>query len=289
MAESHLGEVMDGERNAGESVVMTVSAEGSAAHLAGETLARTLGIAEAEAAQLIARGDALIEAQRLTAPCRALLQVLGVRVAALSPGGARFDLSLRLPDRRQGKVLTALCSRDELAAMAGPAGLVMADLGAEEARARALILRESGLQVTLAARAGAVYDIFAPKGTVISAELERYLAILGCGRSEEALACGLEARAASLVLARFGALGLVCVHEDFQCFDLFIAGSGELSLNEAADFLASRGVADAHAALREGRAIRIEDGLNRKAARQFLADYRQIGLSVRLSLCGLAA
>lgn len=281
---------MDGERIAEEAVMMMVSSVGSAAALAGDTLARALGIEETEAAAVIARGDALVStAGRLTAPCLSLLRVLGVRVAELHRGGARFDLSLRLPDPRQGREVTALCSRGEQAAMAGPAGLVMPDLGAEEARARAQILRESGLQVTVAARDGAVHDLFAPAGFVAPAALTRYLALLGCEASEEALACGLEARAADLVLARFGGLGLVCVNQAFQRYDLYITGSGALSCLEAADFLASRRVVEAHDRLQKGQAIRIETGLSRKLARQFLLDYRHIGLAARLQLCGLDA
>jgi len=281
---------MDVERVADEAVVLTISAGEGAALVARETFARAFGIASGEAERLLARGEAILATRaQASESCLTLLRLLGVRVGPLHQAAPRFDLSLRLADPADVALrqrLAGLCPGADLAQLEGPEGLVLRDLGGEAARVWLALLRQAGVLVTLGAQAGAVHDLFAPYGFVAPPDLARYLAILGLDRSEQALACGLEAATLARVLARFDGLGLHGVHQAFQRCDLYITGTGALSRRDVADFLASRGLPGAFEALCEGRPIRLERELNRKATRQFLNDYRHIGLAARAVLSG---
>ncbi len=254
------------EEVAESALRVTIAPGRGRAMLARDVLARAFGLEGAEAERLLARGGTLSG----RAPSLALLRLLGVQ-ADLSTEAPRFDLSLRLGDPE----------------VEGPAGIVLEDLPQEAAQATARALRGDGVQVTLAPHLGALYDVFAPARGPLPEALRQYLKLLGAGETEgPALVAGLEAQVARLVTARFRALGLIAVHQAFQRFDLWVTGSGRLSLREAADFLAARGMGDPGAL---ARGVRVERGLTRAAARQFLNDYRHIGLPARLTLCGMPA
>ena len=238
----------------------------------------------------LARGQGEPPAAR-TSPGASLAQLIGLSAASHD---TRHDLCLRLADP------TDLAPRDWLARdwplapvelLDAPSGLVIRALDGAEARATLLFLQDRGFEVTLTSGWGCLHDVFAEApGFRPSAALEQYLRILGPGEVEPlshvdgALAAGLEARTAELLVARFA--GLISVPRAFQRFDLYVTGPGLLSPREAADFLASRGRAHP-GRLAPGQVMRAESRLNRAAARQFLQDYRQIGLPTELRLCGL--
>jgi hypothetical protein len=292
---SQPGEVMDTERAAEGAVLITVAAGQGSAMLARDTLARAFGICRDEAARVLAEGGEVVAQAEAQASSRALLPLFGVQALSLQAAGARYDLSLRLADPRDAAArarISAFCPEADLAALGGAAGLVLADLPAEAARATAVALqRKPGVQVTMARQTGSLYDIFAPTGFVPPPALMRYLVLLGHGAWAPvanfggALVSGLESRLAERVVARFGGLGLFAINQAFQRFDLSVTGAGILPLREAADFLASRGVAEADVALEAGSAVTVERGLTRSLARQFLNDYSHIGLVARLTLC----
>jgi hypothetical protein len=176
----------------------------------------------------------------------------------------------------------------------GPSGLLIENLPRPRAEDLATALRAiPGAQVTVAARLAARYDLFAAGGRIGADQngLRQHLSVLGCVTQgpTRALATGLDRRTLDHVLARFAHLGLVGVHQAFQRYDLVLTGKGQLTQNELRDFLATRG-ADwpaAREALESGQGWRIEGGLSRAAARQFLSDYAMIGLPARADLNGL--
>lgn len=288
---------MDIEGTAEKAVLIAVASGQGSGWLAQDTLAQALGLDREEAGRALSQPHAVVEA-RAEAPASSLvlLQLLGVQTQPVHGGAARFDLSIRLRDAKDGAALSriaALCPGADLAALQGIAGLVLRDLTAEGARLLAEALqRRPGIEVTLAPQTGAVYDIFAPKGFATTEALQSYLSVLGHGACapvahlEGAIACGLAAPLAERLMARFAGLGLVAVHPAFLRFDLHVTGPGRLAPREAADFLLSRGHFEAAMALQRGEVALVEQGLNRARVRQFLNDYNLIGLPTRLSLCG---
>lgn len=288
---------MDVQRVAEQAVLITISAGQCSAMLASSTLARAFGLELCEAERVLAHGGSIVAArQSASASCLALLRLLGVQAQALQDASApRFDLSIRLADPTDEGArlwLAEFLPQASLRDLCGPSGLVIVNLTAEAAQAMAVTLqRKEGVQVTRAAQAGALYDLFAPPRFAGSSELTRYLTILGHGESAHvapigsALASGLEAAMAALVVARFRSLGIVAVHQAFQRFDLHVTGPGHLPPRDVADFLSARGLRNAKHALESGAPVLIERSLTRAAARQFLNDYRHIGLPIRATLC----
>lgn len=287
---------MDVEKYAEDSVVVTIAPGQGYAMLARDTLARAFGIGGEAADRLLSQGGVLRSDRQLGRPCLALLQLLGVQAELVQDHAApRCDLSLRLADPRDPGLrawLADACPEAAVEELTGPSGLVMADLPLEAARATAAALAQRpGVLVTLAAHHGALYDVFGPEGFAVPPALSRYLSILGHGDSASvaplgrALASGVEARVAALLTARFAELGLIAVNQAFQRFDLYLTGPGHHAIRDLADFLGARGLRDAKAALEQRVPLLIECGLTRAAARQFLNDYRHIGLAAEARLC----
>ncbi|NBZ88377.1 hypothetical protein [Stagnihabitans tardus] len=287
---------MEDEECTAERIVVTIAPGQGYAMLARDTLAQGFGIAGDAAERLLSGGGVLRSDRRAGGPCLALLRLLGVQADLMQDQGApRHDLSLRLSDPRDPTLrlwLAECCPDVALSALDGVSGLVIADLTLEAARALTTALRRKpGVLVTSSAQNGALYDVFGPEGFEVPAALARYLSILGHGESAtsaplgRALASGIEARIAALITARFADLGLIAVNQAFQRFDLCVTGPGGLALREIADFLGVRGLRDAMAALERREPLVVEQGLTRAAARQFLNDYRHIGLCAEARLC----
>lgn len=287
---------MEDEDCTAERIVVTIAPGQGYAMLARDTLAQGFGIAGETAERLLSGGGVLRSDRRAGRPCLALLQLLGVQAHLLQDQSApRHDLSLRLADPRDADLrlwLAECCPDVALAELEGASGLVIADLPVEAARAlSATLQRKPGVQVTISAQNGALYDVFGPEGLEPPPALRRYLSILGHGESAttaplgRALASGVEARIAALITARFADLGLIAVNQAFQRFDLCVTGPGGLALRELADFLGVRGLRNALSALERRVPLVVEQGLTRAAARQFLNDYRHIGLCAEARLC----
>lgn len=288
-----------------DAVQVAVLAPCDRASLAAGTLALHLGIARTAAEALLSAGGGLFVARSRVASFKAampILAALGVQVA-LRPAYAAAepelcDLSLRLGGPLANAVAVmerlGLSRATQEADFSGPAGWLIESLPRPRAEEMALALRAlPGAQVTLAAQSGARYDLFARGGRVGPEQnaLRHHLAVLGCATQGpcRALATGLDRRTLQHLLARFGHLGLTGVHQAFQRYDLVLTGQGRLTQNELRDFLATRGAdwSAARVALETGQGLRIEGGLSRAAARQFLSDYATIGLPTRADLTGL--
>lgn len=296
---------MSAPQLAEDSVQVAFFAPCEAAGLAAGTLALHLGVTRASAESLLVGGGGVVVARSRAASVRAALPVLaalGVQMAlrpahqavepeicdlslhlkaGLTPaaaGIARLDLTLPLQDLKNH----------------GPSGWLIEGLPRPRAEEMAAVLRSiPGALVTVAAQIGARYDLFAA-GTVIGpamTALRQHLAMLGCvahGPSR-ALATGLDRRTLNHILGRFVHLGLVGVNQAFQRYQLVLTGSGSLTPTELRDFLTTRGACWTAAceAIASGQGWRIEGGLSRAAARQFLSDYAMIGLPARADLMGL--
>lgn len=233
---------------------------------------------------------ALDRAFGATRPAEPAAQGLGALLGLPTGLTPRHDLSLRAGGPVARDWLRRVAPAAPLADLDGPAGLVLPSVA--EVAPVADFLRAKGFAVIAAPHEGAIHDVFSPDALTPTAGLLQYLAILGQGEAglpvSTALAFGLEARAAARVVARFRSLGLVAVHRAFQRFDLWIEGPGALTPREAADFLAARGAACVDR-VGPGQRLRAERGLSHAVARQFLNDYRLIGLPAFLRLCGLDA
>lgn len=288
-----------------DTVQVAFFAPCESASLAAGTLAQHLGVTKAAAERLLSGGGGLEVARSRAASVRAALPVLaalGVQMA-LRPVHAvgepeLCDLSLRLsgPLTRAAAVLERLGLTRALreSECHGPSGWVIESLPRPLAEEVAAGLRAiPGAQVTLAAQIGARYDLFAAGGRMgpgLNA-LCQHLALLGCvirGPSK-ALATGLDRRTLNHVMTHFAHLNLVGVNQAFQRYQLYLTGYGRLTQNELRDFLTTRGAnwADARDAIESGKGWRVEGGLSRAAARQFLMDYATIGLPARADLMGL--
>lgn len=286
------------------AVQVTLLAATGQPGLAVAPLAQHFELSQSAAAQILAAGQGLVRAAM--APERAqaalpLLAALGVKLA-VHPALAAVpvdlvDLSLRL--REPGAFAPArqaLCRLGWSPDLSpgdfmGPAGLEWLDLPAPQAEGIVAALRAvPGLGVVACRQASAIYDLFAPAGGLQEdgAALLRHLDLLSCGpaRHWPALAVGLERKTLAHVLARFAQTGAFGVNQAFQRYDLMLMGGGKISQKDLLDFLATRGRTpqEVLAGLSQNRGLRLEAGLTRPVARQFLADYRQIGLQIRATL-----
>lgn len=287
MLRTVVGEIMTTQRDAKAAVRLALAALGRTADPARETLARAMGVGPGEsAAALIARTPVRA---RPTDDGASLMRQLGLGAA---PGMPLVDVSLRLlPDADATEVglwLARFCPVADPTLLCGPSGYVLPGLEPGEVETVATLLaRCPGLGVTQALQEGALFDVFAPEGFVTTPDLVRYLAILGFGAATpatslgHALAVGLDLAAMRRLMARFETLGLIAVNHAFQRFDLMVSGPGRLSLAEAQDFLATRGV---WARIDAGGTVRAERHLTRAQGVSFLADYWQIGLEAELVL-----
>lgn len=287
-----------------DAVEVVLLARGRHPAIAAGLVAQHFGMTEPEAEALLESGHGVITPQMPVAEVRRILPLLatmGVHAALRTPQdqpvARSFDLSLRLLDTNAlANVVIVLNGLGVACAMkasvfAAPAGLELNDLSEGRAKGLASALRKlAGLQVTLSRRADALYDIFVRQdGTGADlAPLRHHLSLLGCGATGPgaALATGLNRHILDHVLARFSNGGLCGVNQAFQRYDLRLVGRGRLSLQELQDFLSTRGVgpAEAQLAFASVRGLRVETGLSRAAASQFLSDYASIGLPVRAEL-----
>ncbi len=273
------------------------------AAIAAGPVAQYFGLSLQEAELLLEKGRGVIASRvPLQAVQRAmpLLAAIGVRIAVQSHDAPqrveRFDLSLRLLEAGVADdVVTALQRLGvkqtiSAADFAGPSGLLLSDLPEGRALVYASAMRKLvGVQATLCARTEALYDLFARAGTGKDlAPLRRHLGILGCGAfgPGSAIGVGLDHHVLTHVLARFPQFGLYAVNQAFQRYDLRLTGLGGLSPHELQDFLFTRGFgpAEVRGALQSNPGLRVETGLSRTAALQFMSDYATIGLSVLAEL-----
>lgn len=284
---------------ADDAVQVTLLAPCRHANLVAGPLAQHFGLSLAAAEALLTFGRGVIAPRIKAKDARLamdLLTALGVHVA-IRPVGALpeaelFDLSLRASEDAVAELTAALAAMGIAAdSFGGPSGHVLTGLTQPKAEAMAATLRAiPGVQATPSAQNSARYDLFAPvAGQSPDLSLvRRHLVHLGCGDAGPGavLASGLDRRMLNQILTRFSGLGLFGVNQAFQRFDLTLTGPGRLTPREFQDFLATRsnfGNWQRHEAV-AGKGVRIETGLPRAAALQFLADYATIGIPARADL-----
>lgn len=284
---------------ADDAVQVTLLAPCRHANLVAGPLAQHFGLSLAAAEALLTFGRGVIAPRIKAQDARLamdLLTALGVHVA-IRPVGAppeaeQFDLSLRASEDAVGELTVALTRLAiEADCFAGPSGHVLTGLTQAEAEAMAATLRAiPGVQATPSAQNSARYDLFAPApGQCLDLSLvRRHLVHLGCSDTgpSAALASGLDRRMLNHILSKFPGLGLFGVNQAFQRFDLTLTGPGRLTPHEFQDFLTTRAKFGSWQQIdfTAGQGIRIETGLPRAAALQFLADYATIGIPARADL-----
>ncbi len=282
-------------------VDVTLVCAGDVAALAALQLARHFGLPCAEAETILAVGRGLVASHVPLKRAKAavsLMATLGVRLAIVEfgegPGLEVFDLSMRLTDPGvASSVLQKLralgfASGDVASKFHGPGGYELCNLTRDRADG---LLREMrafpGVELVCSPQTEARYDVFAgPRGNRRSmALILRHLADIGCHACDPwpALAVGLDRRMLAHLDARFPDHGLICVNHKFQRYDLTLTGLGSVSVQDFADFLTTRGHAPyiALEVVTGRRGLRLESGLTRATALQFLSDYALIGLQVR--------
>ncbi len=267
-------------------------------------LARHFGMKPAEADALLNHGFGVISAEMPRASAAAavpVLTALGLQVALLpknvEPAVALFDLSIRLKHADAIHLVRSTLARlgwtgnVALEDFRGPAGFEIDGLPrakADDYLAALRVLR--GVSATLSAQSSAIYDVFAPStglGTDM-AQILRHLSVMACSAKDHCpqIAVSLDRHMLKCLLARFPNAGLIGVNQAFQRYHLTLTASGRISIQELADFLATRGcsVAEMNEAVASRRGFRLESGLTRTAAKQFVADYAMIGMTVRADL-----
>lgn len=258
-------------------------------------LARGLGLSPADVRTLPGGTGVLLcgeGAQTPTIAARAtgLARAFGVALAAQGPRRLRISLQAADPDtaRRAAVALAELTGgtcADLTDRLLAPGGLIAEPAGEDEAEAfRRIAVGLPGMTLDQAGSPGSELDLFAPSSDALDADLR----CLGLGPSTEtgALAAGLDAATARWLVRRHP--GVLLLDRAFQRFDLLLLGRGRLSPQELADFLVLRtGLSAVElASARPDRPVVIERRLKRAAALRFLADYRTIGMDVRLQLSG---
>ncbi len=289
MALSHL---MD------DDVQVSLLSTSGHAGLAVELLEQRFGLTRQYAESVLDQGYGLLTSRLGAAEARdvvPLLSSLGLRVAIqpveAMPPDEFCDVSVRVIGAKSAPRLIVTLERlmglSGLTAEAfnGPSGMVLKTLSHARAEWLCNALRQlPGVSAVVSEHQTARYDLFAQSGLteVEDAELRRYLRLLGCsiGSFGDAVASGLELRVLDRVLARFPNLDLLGVNQVFQRYELLIIGKGSLTLQEFADFLMTRPVAQSipMRKLQEALPLRVESCLSRAAAKQFLADYSAIGM-----------
>jgi hypothetical protein len=281
-----------------DDVQMSLLATSGHAGLAARMLTERLGLSSQYAVSVLDQGYGLLSPRMSRSQAREvmpLLTSLGLRVAlqpveALPPDEF-CDLSIRLSDSKHAPDLIArLESWMGLTCLEADSfntacGLVLSDLPLPRAEAvcgAALLL--PGVHAVMSEHRTARYDLFAqsPLSEQDEIEVKRHLRLLGAatGGFGDALGSGLERRLLERVMAKFANLDLVGVNQAFQRHELLIVGKGSLSLQEFADFLMTRPAAQwiPMRNLLDALPMRVEACLTRSAAKQFLADYTDIGI-----------
>lgn len=286
-----------------ETVQVALISSGTHANLACGHLGRHFGMKLADAEVLLHRGFGVISAEMPRATAAAALPVLtalGLQVALLpknaEPPVELSDLSIRLKQadaiHRVRSTLARLGWTGDVtpADFCGPAGFVMNDLPRGKAEDyRAALRALAGVSATLSAQSSAVYDVFAPSGFGQDmTQILRHLSAMSCSAEDlcPQIAVSLDRHMLKRLLARFPNAGLIGVNQAFQRYHLTLTAPGRISIQELADFLATRGcsVAQMNEAVASRRGMRLESGLTRTAAKQFVADYATIGIIVRADL-----
>lgn len=295
MTVSHLAE---------ETVQVALISPGTHANLASGHLASHFGMEPAEAGALLHRGFGVIAAEVPRATAAAALPVLtalGLHVELLpknvEPAVALFDLSIRLQQVDAVHLVSTTLARLGWTGavtpedFCGPAGFEIDGLPRAKAEHYLARLRAlSGVSATLSAQSNAIYDVFAPSTGLGQdmAQILRHFSVLACSAQDlcPQIAVGLDRRMLKCLLARFPNAGMIGVNQAFQRYHLTLTASGGISIQELADFLATRGcsVAKMNEAVASRRGLRLESGLTRTAAKQFVADYATIGVTVRADL-----
>jgi hypothetical protein len=295
---------MTSSQLAEETVQVALISSGNHANLAIGHLSRHFGLRITEAEALLARGCGVIAPEMSRAAAGAAIPVLtalGLQIALVpknaEPVVERFDLSIRLQEAAAIDLVRPTLKRHgwgyEVAPedFRGPAGLEITGLTRAKAEDFCAALRSlRGVGVTPCPQSGAAYDVFAPTSGLGSdmAQILRYISVLACSAKDHCppLAVDLDRRMLASLLARFPKAGLIGVNQAFQRFHLTLTGTGRLSGREVADFLATRGrsLVETTEVVSARRGLRLECGLTRAAARQFVADYAMIGMTVRADL-----
>ena len=279
-----------------ESVQVSLVAAPDCATFAAPTLVHHFGLTLPEAEQLLMRGRGVIAANVAGSQAKAALPMmaaLGLHVVigpiGVEPDTERFDLSVRLIDPTQStrvvKTLQRLTMADQLTeeSLAGPSGYVVEDL--TESRldwlSRALNT-VPGKVMSIASQAKERFDLFGPVDEHPPTSLCTHIRALGQLQAGpgDAWATGLDRQLIRHFMAKFPDFGLFAVRQEFQRFDLFINGKGNLSGWEFDDFLVTRTGEKPRPAARPtpDQPLRIEAWLTRAAAGQFLRDYAEIGI-----------
>lgn len=287
-----------------DAVQVALLSSGTHAGLARGLLRQHFGLNSAEAEALLIRGRGVIAKAVSRAEARAALPVLaalGLQVAILpldaEPAVERFDLSVRLKDQEAifaaRQALRRLGWGMDAASVdfRGPAGLEITGLARAKAEDYAAAMRAvPGVGVTLSAQSTAMYDLFGPTRGLGAdmARVLKHISVLSCSALDHCppIAVDLDRRMMAYLLARFPSAGLIGVNQAFQRYHLTLTGLGNISKKDLTDFLATRGYAAAEAAkaLSSRSGLRLETGLTRAAAKQFIADYAMIGMTVRADL-----
>ncbi len=287
-----------------ETVQVALISSGPHANLATGHLARHFGLKIAEAEALLTRGCGVLAQDIPRATARAAIPVLaalGLHVELVTknaePMIERFDLSVRLKKTEAIHLVRSTLARlgrpgdVSTADFRGPAGLEIAGLPRAKAEDCCAALRAlPGVSVTQCGQSGAAYDVFAPINGLGAemAQILRHISVLACSAKDHCpqIAVNLDRHMLTCILARFPKAGLIGVNQAFQRYHLTLTGPGRMSGRDLADFLATRGCssADTIEAVTARRALRLESGLTRAAAKQFVADYAMIGMTVRADL-----
>ena len=285
-----------------ESVQVSLIAAPDCATFAAPMLVQHFGLTLRRAEQLLMQGRGEIAASVAGSAARAALPImaaLGLQVV-IGPIGAepeteRFDLSVRLVDRAQSahliETLQRLTGAEGLTEkqLAGPSGYVVEDLTESGLYwlSRALDTLP-GKVMASGSRAKERFDLFGPVQEQPPTSLRTHIRALGQLQSGpgDALATGLDRQLTRHFLAKFPDFGLFAVRQEFQRFDLFISGKGNLSTREFDDFLATRTGEKPRPTARPTKAqpLRIETWLTWAAAGQFLRDYAEIGIPAHATL-----
>lgn len=274
--------------------------------LAVSVLANGLGIARAEAAELLRSPQGLVSAPLSLDRARrlqALLSVLGVRLELRPFELARSSVDLSLQAQawaepaRIARLLEPVIGgteRDHLHGLCHPSGLILNDLpAAQAAEVGARLRRIKGLMVQRIDSRLATFDIYAtrPLDRAEQARLMQLRSTLGLSADAVtgALFANLGRDLSNRVLAALSDLDLLPVYRQFQRFDLHLTGYSGWIAKDLADFLTARtGQPRARfEVVSPADPVRIDLAVPQALARRFCADYAAIGLYVRPFLRGL--
>lgn len=273
---------------------ITLVSATSPAGIAAGLLASHLTLTRAEAALRLSRMPSVLAEAAPACVARrlqAMMAAMGMRVRLDDPAARtaadRVDFWLQAIDDAtpvavsQVAALLGLSVEQTETALHSPAGLVVSTTANRAVELRRALRRQHSLRIAVSDPVSALYDLFLNPGALPPPALSRLLSQLGaapCAFSG-AIAGALDVRSAALVVSRHG--GLVhAINRDFQRFDLYLTGRNGVSVQELADFFATRCAEPRERVLTLDALgpMRIETGLTRAAARQFMADYAAFGL-----------